>query len=264
MIFGSVTLRKVLPLALGAALAVMALAAEGDADLAVGSHSELGDLLVDRSGNTLYVFAPDAQGESTCYEACAENWPPFVFDGEVTVGEGVLQELVGSVERTDGAQQVTYAGWPLYAFAGDEAAGQANGQGVNDVWFVMAPDGTPVGMPVNGEPADGDSGDDDASGGDDMAALMREGSTVFSRICAACHGPNGDQALAEHVAILADNNRLENVNRVVRRIIHGGGYMPGFGHVLSDREVAAVATFIRNSWGNAFGPVGEEAAGNMR
>lgn len=272
MIPGSESVRKVLPLALGAALAVAALAAEAGADLAVSNHPELGEIVVDGAGNTLYVFAPDAQGESTCYETCAANWPPLVSDGEVTVGEGLSQDLVGAVTRTDGSEQVTYGGWPLYTFVRDTEAGQANGQGVNDAWFAIAPDGTPVGMPATedaegegGEDAGGaDGGDAGGAGGDDMAALMKEGAAVFARICAACHGANGDEALVEHAAILANNPRLENVNRVVRRIIHGGGYMPPVGRDLSDREVAAVATFVRNSFGNDFGPVGEEAAAEMR
>src|SRR5690606_9198138 len=100
---GSKSVRKVLPLALGAALAVAALAAEAGADLAVSNHPELGEIVVDGAGNTLYVFAPDAQGESTCYETCAANWPPLVSDGEVTAGEGLSQDLVGAVMRTDGS-----------------------------------------------------------------------------------------------------------------------------------------------------------------
>ncbi len=52
--------------------------------------------------------------------------------------------LLGTLVRSDGSVQVTYGGWPLYFFAGDEAPGDINGQGVNDVWFVVAPDGTMI------------------------------------------------------------------------------------------------------------------------
>ncbi len=265
MIFGTNSARKVLPLALVAALAVIALAAESGADLAVASHPELGEIVVDAAGNTLYVFVPDAQGDSTCYDACAQNWPPLVSDGEVTVGEGLSQDLVGTVTRTDGSEQVTYGGWPLYTFVRDAEAGQANGQGANDVWYVIAPDGTPVGMPAGDDEGEDAAGDEANDADDvDMAALMKEGAAVFARICSTCHGANGDEALVEHAAILANNSRLENASRVLRRIIHGGGYMPPVGQDLSDREVAAVATFVRNSFGNDFGPVGEEEAAEMR
>jgi predicted lipoprotein with Yx(FWY)xxD motif len=247
----SKTVHKVLPLAVAAAMALVAIAAEAGPNLAVADHPELGAVLVDGSGNTLYAFTPDADGASTCYDTCAQNWPPLVADGDVTVGEGLSLELAGTVARDDGSQQVTYGGWPLYTFVGDTEAGQANGQGRNDVWYAVAPDGTLVGAAVAGDDTD-------------VAALMEEGAAVFRRICAACHGANGDQALAEHVAILANNRRLENERLVLRRIVHGGGYMPGFGSVLSDREVAAVATFVRNSWGNEYGPVGEEDAAATR
>jgi predicted lipoprotein with Yx(FWY)xxD motif len=40
---------------------------------------------------------------------------------------------------------VTLNGWPLYYFAGDSAAGDTNGQGVNDVWWVLTPAGEKIG-----------------------------------------------------------------------------------------------------------------------
>ncbi|MFC6731773.1 hypothetical protein [Haladaptatus sp. GCM10025893] len=48
------------------------------------------------------------------------------------------------VRPGEGSTQVAAAGWPLYYFAPDENPGDANGQGVNDVWWVLRPDGTPV------------------------------------------------------------------------------------------------------------------------
>ncbi len=104
--------------------------------------SELGDHLVDGAGNTLYLFKPDAQGESTCYDQCEANWPPLT--GTVTAGSGVDAGLIGSVTRTDGSSQVTYNGWPLYLFANDAAPGDTNGQGVNDVWYVVSAAGDAI------------------------------------------------------------------------------------------------------------------------
>ena len=97
--------------------------------------SGLGDILVDADGVTLYLFTPDAQGASTCYDQCATNWPPL--EGAVSAGEGVDASLLGTVERTDGTVQATYNGWPLYYFASDEAAGDTNGQSLQDVWWVV-------------------------------------------------------------------------------------------------------------------------------
>jgi predicted lipoprotein with Yx(FWY)xxD motif len=106
--------------------------------------SSLGTILTDSDGNTLYVFFADTDGDSTCYDDCAENWPALRARGELEAGDGVDASLLGTTERTDGVLQVTYAGQPLYFFAGDQQPGDTNGQGVGDVWFVVAPDGTPV------------------------------------------------------------------------------------------------------------------------
>ncbi len=116
---------------------------EGDeaSEVEVAS-SDLGDILVDDEGNTLYLFLNDEQGESTCYDDCAENWPALA--GPAEAGEGADESLLGTVERDDGTQQVTYNDWPLYYFAGDAQAGDVNGQGVGDVWFAVTPDGEQV------------------------------------------------------------------------------------------------------------------------
>jgi len=104
--------------------------------------SDLGEVLVDGDGMTLYLFEPDAQGASTCYDACESNWPPLV--GAVSAGDGVDGSLLGTVGRDDGSEQVTYDGWPLYYFAGDAAAGDVNGQGLNDVWYVVSDAGEAI------------------------------------------------------------------------------------------------------------------------
>lgn len=118
-------------------------AGETDADVAVAS-TDHGDVLVDGEGMTLYLFEPDEQGESTCYDDCAESWPPLTVEGEPVAGDGADDALLGTTERDDGATQVTYDGWPLYHWAGDEEPGDTNGQGVQDVWWVVGPDGAPV------------------------------------------------------------------------------------------------------------------------
>jgi predicted lipoprotein with Yx(FWY)xxD motif len=101
----------------------------------VVAASAFGDMLVDGAGNTLYLFVPDAQDASVCYDDCANAWPPL--GSEVVAGDGVDAGLLGSVARDDGSEQATYNGWPLYYFANDAAAGDTNGQGINDVWYVL-------------------------------------------------------------------------------------------------------------------------------
>lgn len=101
------------------------------------TSTDLGDVLVDGDGMTLYLFDPDEQGPSTCDDDCAASWPPLVSDGEPVAGEGVDPALLGTAERDDGTVQVTYDGWPLYRWAADEAPGDTTGQGVGDVWWVL-------------------------------------------------------------------------------------------------------------------------------
>lgn len=113
------------------------------ADLQLSS-SGLGEIVVDAAGNTLYLFVPDDQGDSTCYDACEANWP--IVGELISVGDGLDAGLLGTTERTTGDTQATYNGWPLYYFGADAAAGDTNGQGVNDVWYVLDADGNAIGM----------------------------------------------------------------------------------------------------------------------
>ena len=116
--------------------------AEGASTLAT-ADTDLGTILVDAEGRTLYLFMPDTQGDSTCVDSCAATWPPLA--GPATVGDGVDEALVGTADRPDdGSAQVTYNGWPLYYFASDAAPGDTNGQGVGDVWFAVDASGNAV------------------------------------------------------------------------------------------------------------------------
>lgn len=115
----------------------------GDAVVAL-ADTPLGDVLVDQNGLTLYGFTPDTGGVSTCYDDCAAAWPPLLVDAgsELVAGDGADAAMLTTVARDDTDQlQVVYGDWPLYTFAGDQAAGDVNGQGVNDVWFVVTADG---------------------------------------------------------------------------------------------------------------------------
>ena len=106
------------------------------------ADSSLGEIVVDGEGMTVYMFDNDTQGAdaSVCEGECATNWPAVTTDSDSPEVEGVTGE-VGTIEGVDGSTQVTLNGWPLYYFVGDEAAGDTNGQGVNEVWWVLTPDG---------------------------------------------------------------------------------------------------------------------------
>ena len=98
-----------------------------------------GTHLVDAGGRSLYLFTLDDDRNSACEGPCEDAWPPLL--GDPVAGDGVDQALLGKVERSNGSIQVMYAGHPLYRYSGDAAAGDTNGQGFNDVWFLVGPDG---------------------------------------------------------------------------------------------------------------------------
>ncbi len=103
-----------------------------------------GIYLTDSEGMSLYIFLNDSPAVSNCYDACAVNWPPFLTAGNIQVGEGLNENLLGITERTDGTMQVTYNGWPLYYWINDVNPGDVTGQGVNSIWYVIDPDGNLV------------------------------------------------------------------------------------------------------------------------
>jgi len=90
------------------------------------ANSDLGKILVDTQGRTLYLFKKDAATKSTCFGACADDWPPL---------------------RADGKPQVTYQGHPLYLYEGDEKPGDTNGQGITAfgaAWYALSSAGDQV------------------------------------------------------------------------------------------------------------------------
>ena len=116
--------------------------ATGEASVLV-ADSDFGQILTDADGNTIYFFANDEEGVSNCNADCLANWPPVEASGSPTAGDGVTAEL-GTIDRDYGTTQLTVNGFPAYFFAGDQAAGDTNGQGVSDVWWVFGADGEPI------------------------------------------------------------------------------------------------------------------------
>ena len=111
------------------------------------TNDTLGSYVVGEDGKSLYIFTPDTGSTSSCNGECAANWPPLTAESaaDVAAGEGVTGAL-GTITRADGSLQITLGGKPLYYFKGDQADGDINGQGLNDVWYVAGPDGAGLGM----------------------------------------------------------------------------------------------------------------------
>ena len=122
----------------------------------IAHDATLGDHLTGEDGKTLYVLTKDTPGASTCTDSCATTWPPFVLDaGETTAAGSGVTGTLGTLKRADGSMQVTYNNAPVYYFSGDSAAGDAKGQGIGGVWYVVTPAGAPGG---SGAPAPNDGG----------------------------------------------------------------------------------------------------------
>jgi predicted lipoprotein with Yx(FWY)xxD motif len=116
------------------------------------ASGDLGTILVDSQGRTLYLFKKDSGTTSSCTGECANDWPPLRAS-KPTEGSGVSTSLVGTTKRSDGEAQVTYNGHPLYLFEGDKKPGDTNGEGLNAfgaAWYALSASGNQVsGPPAN-------------------------------------------------------------------------------------------------------------------
>jgi predicted lipoprotein with Yx(FWY)xxD motif len=118
----------------------------GKGSVALAS-TKLGKVLVDGKGRTLYLFEADKGTMSTCDGACASAWPPLTTSGKPTAGAGVVAAKLGTAKRADGTTGVTYAGHPLYTYAGDGSPGQTTGEGLTDYgapWYALSAAGKTV------------------------------------------------------------------------------------------------------------------------
>ncbi len=110
------------------------------ATLSTKTKEGIGTYLVDDKGMALYLFKKDLPGKSVCGAAndCIIKWPVFLADS-VVPDKGIDPAAVGVITRDDGARQTIYKGQPLYYFVKDKDDDDVYGQGVNNVWYVVAP-----------------------------------------------------------------------------------------------------------------------------
>ncbi|MEV0907191.1 hypothetical protein [Streptomyces hokutonensis] len=103
---------------------------------------KVGTVVTDSKGYVLYRFDADSVHPTkvSCYGTCAAVWPAATAKGSVTV-KGIDKKLVSTVKRSDGASQLTLAGWPLYRYAKDDEPKEAYGQGVDGTWWAVTPTG---------------------------------------------------------------------------------------------------------------------------
>lgn len=111
------------------------------AELTTASTSA-GEIVVDAEGMSVYIFTKDVKdsGKSACEGPCVAAWPAVTTTSDSPAVDGVTG-TVGTITAEDGKKQVTLNGLPLYYFAQDTDPGDIKGQGVNDVWYLVGPDG---------------------------------------------------------------------------------------------------------------------------
>jgi predicted lipoprotein with Yx(FWY)xxD motif len=111
-------------------------------------HTALGTILTTARGFTVYAFEADKGTTSACTGACAAAWPPVTTSGgRINAAGGAATSLVAQTTRPGGVHQLTYAGHPLYTFAGDTGPGTTNGQGSEEFgarWDVLTAAGHEV------------------------------------------------------------------------------------------------------------------------
>ena len=140
-------------------------------------NTDLGTVLVNSTGRTLYHFTSDTRTKVKCTASCMAQWPPLLVGAgaKPVAGPGISVAKLGTLKRADGGLQVTYSGMTLYRYAGDSKAGQANGEAVGNKWYavssagkIVKPAATPAaggGYGSSGYTSPSDSGSSTAPGG---------------------------------------------------------------------------------------------------
>jgi len=111
------------------------------------SNFDYGPILVNGDDMPLYAYNQDTQNGTTSActgDDCLANWTPLTTDGTATAGPGVVENLLGTITREDGTIQVTYNGWPLYAYNSDTSADTPAGQDAEPGWSLVSSAGKPL------------------------------------------------------------------------------------------------------------------------
>lgn len=110
---------------------------------------------------------------------------------------------------------------------------------------------------------------------DPESSVMRDGKEVYTQYCLVCHQVKGggvsglnpplkgtEYVLGEPAGLIGIILNGSNKGLPVNGVSYSNA-MPGFSH-LGDEEIASVATYIRNSFGNAASPVRPEEVALLR
>jgi predicted lipoprotein with Yx(FWY)xxD motif len=141
----------------GSALALVTAAAPSSGAAVAASHAatvrleqtSLGEILVDGSGHTLYMFTRDRHDKDSCAKVagCLETWPALTTTRRPLAGAGVRTSLLGTIKLHGRVRQVTYAGHPLYTYALDFVRRSTFNIGADEyggAWYAISAAGEAV------------------------------------------------------------------------------------------------------------------------
>lgn len=111
------------------------LGAQTPAPVKTAEVAGVGTVLTGPNGMTLYTYASDRPGKSTCAGGCAQSWPPF----QPGPNDPTPKAPLSVITRDDGSKQYAYESKPLYFFVGDKKPGDAKGHKLGGVWFTAQP-----------------------------------------------------------------------------------------------------------------------------
>lgn len=126
---------------------------KADVTVAAAAVPGVGTVLVNGNGLVLYTLSTEAGGAITCTHGsqCTEIWADTELPAGMTsgiAGSGIEPSKLGVTKDGAGNLYVTYAGWPLYIYAGDSGPRVASGQGkvsFGGIWETITPAGARVG-----------------------------------------------------------------------------------------------------------------------
>ncbi len=110
---------------------------KGGAVVKTMSVKPFGTILVNGSGQTLYLNTADTPKHFSCTAGCAQAWPPLETTGKPKAQGSAKSSLLGTLKGPDGKTWVTYNHHQLYTFTSD-SKGRATGEGVNSFFVVNA------------------------------------------------------------------------------------------------------------------------------
>lgn len=135
--------------------------AKPSTEFSIANVPNLGSVLVDGSGRTVYILTSGDHTNVPCNDAsgCTKLWPDLPLPSGTTAakaGKGLNASLLGTKKLSDGETYPTYNGWLIYEYSGDSSAGDANGQGITSfggTWYALDASGNPVKSAMGGGPA---------------------------------------------------------------------------------------------------------------